>query len=204
MTPVEPGTRPRVEGDRESEILAAGVEVLLEVGFDRLTMDAVAQRAQASKATLYRRWGDKASLVAAALARHKGSAAPPPDTGSLREDLRGMFCASEGLTDPATSALMGSVVTAIARDPQFATAFRTQVVGPKVAASRVIWERARERGDLRPDADLDLLESALAGIVLHRAFVLGEVPDEATVTRVIDQVVLPAALAAAAPAPSHA
>ena len=57
MTPAEAAThlRPRVEGDREREILDAALEVLAEVGYDRLTMDAVAQRAKASKATLYRR-----------------------------------------------------------------------------------------------------------------------------------------------------
>ena len=57
MTPAEAAThlRPRVEGDREREILDAALEVLSEVGYDRLTMDAVAQRAKASKATLYRR-----------------------------------------------------------------------------------------------------------------------------------------------------
>jgi AcrR family transcriptional regulator len=49
-------TRPRVEGEREDEILDACVELLLEAGYDRLTMDAVAKKARASKATLYRRW----------------------------------------------------------------------------------------------------------------------------------------------------
>ena len=62
-----PGGRPRVEGDRELEILDATLEVLADVGYDRLTMDAVAARAKASKATLYRRWNDKASLVVDAL-----------------------------------------------------------------------------------------------------------------------------------------
>ena len=52
MTPIETGTRPRVEGEREQEILAATLEVLAEVGYDLLTMDAVATRAKASTATL--------------------------------------------------------------------------------------------------------------------------------------------------------
>ena len=62
-----PAVRPRVEGEREQEILDATLEVLADVGYDRLTMDAVAARAKASKATLYRRWNDKASLVVDAL-----------------------------------------------------------------------------------------------------------------------------------------
>ena len=70
-------SRPRVEGDREQEILDATLEVLADVGYDRLTMDAVAARAKASKATLYRRWNNKVSLVIDALAAQKGAAGRP-------------------------------------------------------------------------------------------------------------------------------
>ena len=82
MTPSE---RPRVEGDREQEILGATLEVLADVGYDRLTMDAVAAKAKASKATLYRRWTNKVSLVIEALQHTKGPH-ETPDTGSSRPD----------------------------------------------------------------------------------------------------------------------
>ena len=93
-------TRPRVEGVREAEILAATMEVLADVGYDRLTMDAVAQRAKASKATLYRRWNGKVSLVIDALHHHHQHDSPPVivDTGSLRGDLIESFCGHGGLT----------------------------------------------------------------------------------------------------------
>jgi AcrR family transcriptional regulator len=187
--------RPRVAGDREQEILDATLQILAEVGYDRLTMDAVAARAKASKATLYRRWTNKVSLVIDALhsqrvPQHDGT---PPDTGSLRTDLQAAFCGMGGLNDPETVAIFSAVVTAISRDPDFAAAFRRDVVAPKLAANRVVWQRARERGELRPDIDLDLLEPALAGVVLHRVFVLGQLPDEDLITRVIDQIILPAA-----------
>jgi AcrR family transcriptional regulator len=186
-------TRPRVEGDRELEILAATLEVLAEVGYDRLTMDAVATRAKASKATLYRRWSTKATLVVDAL-KHTKSAPEIPDTGSLREDLRAAFCGMGGLTDSETVTGFCAVLTAITVDPEFAEAFRRDVLGPKIEASRVIWERARERGELREGLDPDLIEPALAGMVLHRLFVLGEAPDSETITQLIDQIILPAAL----------
>jgi AcrR family transcriptional regulator len=189
MTPTE---RPRIEGDREQQILDATLEVLAEVGYDRLTMDAVAAKAKASKATLYRRWNNKVSLVIEALQHSKGFT-EAPDTGSLRGDLQSVFCGMGGLVDPNTVATFASVLTAIARDADFAKAFREQVVAPKVAASRTIWERAAERGELREGVDLALLEPALAGIVLHRVFVMGELPDADLITRVIDQIILPAA-----------
>src|SRR5215467_12573472 len=103
--------RPRVEGDREQEILTAALEVLADVGYDRLTMDAVAQRAKASKATLYRRWNSKATLVVEALARTKGVPVTP-DTGALRSDLLAAFCGMGGLTDHDTTATLGAVLTA--------------------------------------------------------------------------------------------
>lgn len=190
--------RPRIEGDREQEILDATLEVLSEVGYDRLTMDAVAAKAKASKATLYRRWSNKVSLVIDAVVHSKGPAPDPEDTGSLRGDLMGVFCGIGGLVDPATVAIFASVITAIARDEEFAEAFRTHVVGPKIAASQQIWQRARARGELREDVDLSLLEPALAGIVLHRVFLMGEQPTADLITRVIDQIILPAATCAPA------
>jgi AcrR family transcriptional regulator len=194
MTPASESAtqRPRVEGDREQEILDATLLVLGEVGYDRLTMDAVATRAKASKATLYRRWNNKVSLVIEAL--HSTKDTPElPDTGSLRGDLMGVFCGMGGLVDPNTVSTFASVLTAISMDADFAEAFRREVIGPKIALSRTIWERARDRGEVRDDIDITLLEPALAGIVLHRVFIMGEQPDADLITRVIDQIILPAA-----------
>jgi hypothetical protein len=193
--------RPRVEGDRELEILEATLAILAEVGYDRLTMDAVANRAKASKATLYRRWSSKANLVIDALA-HTKTPHEFPDTGSLRGDLCFAFCGMGGLNDPTMIAIFSSVLTAIGRDPEFAEHCRKHFIEEKVEGSKAIWERARARGELRPDVDLDLLAPALAGIVLHRVFILGQLPDEDVITRVIDQIILPAALSPAPPADS--
>jgi AcrR family transcriptional regulator len=194
--------RPRIEGEREQEILEVTLAILAEVGYDRLTMDAVASRAKASKATLYRRWSSKAKLVIDALHKSKG---PDefPDTGTLRGDLQAAFCGMGGLTDPAMVAIMSSVITAIGRDKEFAEEFRTHFVATKLEASSAIWERARQRGDLRPDVDLDLISHALAGVVLHRVFMFGQPPTEDLINRVIDQIILPAALAPSALAPKE-
>ena len=192
MTPAEAAAlRPRVEGDREQEIFDAALEVLGEVGYDRLTMDAIAQRAKASKATLYRRWSSKAALVVEAVASMKG-VPEVPDTGDLRSDLIATFCGHGGLTDHETTATFGAVITAVSTDPEFAAEFRERVVGPKSQASRLVFERARDRGDLRADLDLDIAVPALAGIILHRTFVLGEQPTTALIERAIDQIILPA------------
>ena len=193
MTPAEAAAalRPRVEGDREQEILDAALEVLAECGYDRLTMDAVAQRAKASKATLYRRWNSKATLVVDALASQKSTPAVP-DTGDLRTDLLTAFCGMGGLTDHDTTATFGAVMTALSTDPEFASEFRTRVLVPKSQLSRTVFQRARDRGEVRDDIDLDLVAPSLAGIVLHRLFVMGEEPGPALIERVIEQIILPA------------
>lgn len=192
-------TRPRVEGDREQELLEATLAVLAETGYDRLTMDAVAARARASKATLYRRWSSKASLVIEALCSVKDSDQSVPDQGSLRDDLVASFCSEGSITNPEQLALFSSVLTAMVRDPEFAEAFRRDVLGPKIATQRVVYDRARERGELRGDVDVALIGPALPGILLHRFFVLGEVPDRAAVERVVDHIILPAVTARPAP-----
>ena len=194
MTPAaETASRPRVEGDREQEILDATLEVLAEVGYDRLTMDAVATAARASKATLYRRWSTKPALVIDALKSQKPAHAPV-DTGTLRGDLLATYCGMGGQGDQVQIAILASVITAIGRDEHFAAAFRRDFIGPKAAVSTAIFDRARERGEIRDDVDLDVVVPALPGIALHRQFLLGEALDADFITRIIDQVVLPAVL----------
>lgn len=185
-------SRPRVEGEREDEILDATVELLIEAGYDRLTMDAVAKKARASKATLYRRWDNKASLVVEALIRAKQSPhIGDHDTGTLRGDLLSTFCGHGGINETATQ-VMGSVITALSTDPEFAEQFREKFIAPKIAVTQAIYERAVKRGEISTDIDLEMIGPALAGILLHRTFILGVPPDDATIERVVDHVILPA------------
>ncbi len=192
MTALTVRNRPRVAGEREDEILDACADLLVEVGYDRLTMDAVAKRARASKATLYRRWESKALLVVEALVRAKSSPhIGDHDTGSLRSDLLSTFCGHDGLNSAGT-AVMGAVLTAVATDPEFAGHFREKFIAPKIAVTQAIYQRAQERGEIGEDVDLEVIGPALAGILLHRSFVLGIAPDDATIERVVDHVILPA------------
>ncbi len=190
-----PVNRPRVAGDREDEILDATLAVLIEVGYDRLTMDGVARQARASKATLYRRWETKASLVIDALLRAKGAPhVELPDTGTLRGDLLAMFCGASGPTGHAGTHALGAVVTALASDPEFAVEFRQRFVEPKLAVSTAIYQRAQARGEIGADVDLEVIGPAMAGILLHRAFLMGLPTDDSIVERVVDHVILPAVL----------
>ena len=189
-----PTPRPRIEGDREAEILDAVLTLLATSGYDRLTFDAVATAARASKATLYRRWDTKAELVVDALARSKAAPQlPPVDTGTLRGDLMAVACNHGGISDERSLAVMASIITALHRDADFADAFHERFLAPKLRESREIYERARQRGEIARDVDIELLTPTLAGIILHRAFVLRQPVDDATIQRIIDEIVIPAA-----------
>ena len=77
-------------------------------------------------------------------------------------------------------------------DPEFAPIFREKFIAPKIAVTSAIYARAVERGEIDDDLDLEIIGPALAGILLHRAFVMGLEPDDDIVTRVVDHVILPA------------
>jgi AcrR family transcriptional regulator len=189
-----PRQRPRVEGGREDEILDATVATLAELGYDRLTMDAVATAAKASKATLYRRWSTKAELVADAISRAKGCPMPEDvDTGSLRGDLISMSCGEGGFTEEMPMSVMAGLMTALHRDEDLKRAFQEVFLAPRIAITNAVYRRAVERGEIGPDADVELLSVTLPAIVVHQAFVLGIEPTEDLVLRVIDNVIMPAA-----------
>jgi AcrR family transcriptional regulator len=186
--------RPRVEGGREEEILDATVALVAELGYDRLTMDAVAAAAKASKATLYRRWTTKAELVVDAISRAKGCPMPEDvDTGSLRGDLVSMACGDGGFTDELPMSVIAGLITALHRDDDLQTAFRERFLAPRQELVANVYARAVERGEIGPDADVELLSMTLPAIIVHHAYVLGLEPNDELVLRVIDHVILPAA-----------
>jgi AcrR family transcriptional regulator len=185
--------RPRSERARQA-ILRAAADLLLDEGTAHVSMDAVAERAGVSKATIYRWWPSKERLALDALLDWAATGSSPRDTGTLRGDLLAAYCGHGGISDPQAQSVLSAVVTAMGRDPEFAEVYRRDFIGPKVEASRCIYERARERGEVHPDVDLAIVAPALAGIVLHRAFLLGEAVTPELVGRVLDEVILPAAL----------
>jgi AcrR family transcriptional regulator len=187
-------TRPRVEGGREDEILDATVAVVAELGYDRLTMDAVATAAKASKATLYRRWQTKADLVVDAISRAKGCPMPEDvDTGSLRGDLIAMSCGDGGFKDELPMSVIAGLITALHRDPDMQKAFKERFLRPRLALVSKVYERAVQRGEIAPDVDTELLSVTLPAVIVHHAYILGVEPTDELILRVIDNVILPAA-----------
>jgi AcrR family transcriptional regulator len=199
-----PTSRPRVSGEREQELLEAAIDVLRDVGYDRLTFDAVAAAARASKATLYRRWPHKSDLVIDALALFIGCPADQdPDTGSLRGDLIAQACAVGGLDDEAVMQTWSALLPVIHREPEMARGIHERFIAPKLMAARAVFENARRRGEVGPDADLDTLVMILPAMSVHETLLSGKRPGPDRIADFVDTVVLPACAATITAPASH-
>ncbi len=189
-------SRPRVAGERETELLRAAIDVLRDVGYDRLTFDAVAAAARASKATLYRRWPHKRDLVIDAVGLFMGCPAErDPETGSLRADLIAQACAVGGLDDAVVMETWAAILPVIHRDLELADGLRSRFIEPKLVATRALFRNAQQRGEVGPDADLDTLVSILPALSFHESMLAGQRPGPERIAQLVDTVVLPACAA---------
>ncbi|MBC6458236.1 TetR/AcrR family transcriptional regulator [Actinomadura sp. HBU206391] len=178
---------------REEAILLATLELLAEVGYDQMTMDGVAARARASKATIYRRWPGKAELVVTAIKRHAGGRAmmTPPDTGELRQDLLAVLHVMRtGLVGQDASLILGLMI-AMRRDPELARTVRAQVVDDKGEVFGEVIARAVTRGDLPVTVDHTLFVEISSAMLFARLFVTGEPLDDDFIGHLVDAVLLP-------------
>ncbi|MGW5252978.1 TetR/AcrR family transcriptional regulator [Streptomyces sp. NPDC004012] len=193
MTEIATARRSRITPEREAELYEAVLELLREVGYDALTMDAVATRTRSSKATLYRQWGGKAELIVKALRHGKPSRLGEIDTGSLRGDLHALVALEDDCTMEQNSALMRGVAMAMHHNDDLRQAFREQLIEPEMTAFQQVLRRAVDRGEIRPDCPaLDFLVHMLVGGFVTRALIENQPPTKAFLTSYLDAVVLPA------------
>ncbi|MEU8030324.1 TetR/AcrR family transcriptional regulator [Streptomyces sp. NPDC049099] len=188
-----PGRRSRITPEREAELYEAVLDLLREVGYDALTMDAVAARTRSSKATLYRQWGGKAELVAKAVRHNKPGRVGDVDTGSLRGDLHALTLASDDCEMEQNSALMRGLAMAVHSNPDLLRAFRDHLIEPEMAEFRRVLQRAIDRGEVRADNPaIDYVMHMMIGGFAARTMIDEQPPTQAFLLSYIDAVVLPA------------
>ena len=140
-------TRRRGKALRDA-ILDAALAELAEGGFDRLTIEAVAQRARTGKSAIYRRWSTKQDLAADSIVHALPDAPAAVTSGDLRADLLSYFRQwAEGLAGP-----LGVAVHALGGDPGVAAVVKERVFAQRERVLRDILEAGVARGDVRPDA----------------------------------------------------
>lgn len=174
----------------DTAIVDAARSLLVEVGYAGVSIEGVAARAGVGKATIYRRYADKAELVVDAVKRGAHIEDQLVDTGDLRADLtnlmRGLFNALRGDDGPLLLVFAAERI----RHPELQATFDRVVVGSKRDHVRHLLESAVDRGDLPPDADLELLAEVAPAVLWHHALHRIGFPDD-LVDRIFDLVLGP-------------
>ncbi len=176
---------PRGERARE-RVLAAALDVLTDHGMPGFTMEAVAVRAGASKATVYRHWRTRAALLVDAMDR----ALPPfpPATGDLRGDLVEILSRLEAhLGGQAFPRLMAAFVDAAERDPGLA-GLQFRITESRREPVRALLAAARDRGEIPASADLEIAVDLLAGPAFYRRLIAHRPFPDAHAAAVVDHV----------------
>ena len=180
---------------RDADILDAAIAVLAEIGYDRMTMDMVALRARAGKATMYRRWPSKAELVLEAIAHMKGNQVDHddlPTTGNLRDDLLALFKPQSFEDEQLKMRAMAGLSSMLSQHREFAEAANAAIVEPWAAVNRLLISRAIERGEVAAVVDVDTLAQVIPSMSAYRTLILRKPLDRAFLTSMIDAVLLPA------------
>ena len=190
MTRSSNGTTTSPWTPRECELLAVTLELLQEHGYDRLSLEAVATTARASKATLYRRWPTKAELVLAAFVEGTRHVAVDPDTGTLRGDL---LTLGESIRDHVSTHAftIRAVLVETSRSAELDAMMQEQFVEQREALMAQILKRAVDRGEIRGSAITGDLWDVLPGYLIYRTVLTGRAPSRRTVHDLVDNVLIP-------------
>ncbi|WP_445167728.1 TetR-like C-terminal domain-containing protein [Mycolicibacterium sp. Dal123E01] len=183
-------TEPSPWSPREAELLAATLQLLQQHGYERLTVDAVAATAKASKATVYRRWPSKGELVLAAFIEGCRQVSVMPDTGTLRGDLLRL---GEAITEHATrhSATIRAVMVEVSRDPALREAMQHQFLDGRKAVIDSVLQHAVDRGEIQAAAISEELWDLLPGYLIFRSIVPNRPLTQKTVQILVDNVLIP-------------
>ncbi|HEX6654599.1 MAG TPA: TetR/AcrR family transcriptional regulator [Candidatus Limnocylindria bacterium] len=197
-------TRPaRRGGACDAAIRDAALELLVEVGYDRMTIDALAARAHASKATIYRRWPGKREVVVDAINCRAEHAPEPPDTGSLRGDIAATLRAmAEGIGGQDAD-LMAGVLRAMRSSPELADSMREQVIEAKRQIGRTLVARAVARGELPSGADPGVFKDTAPALMFFRVLVTGQPVDDDFIDHITDDVLVPLLVRSGQPNPGQ-
>lgn len=157
-------------------ILKAALELMEENTLAQVTVEAIAERAGAGKATLYRWWPNKAAIVIEAFREAVTPELPFPNTASLRDDLQAQARNFAGVLSSSKGKMLKSFIVAARSDPDVAAAFRSIWSAPRRKEAKKMLRRKQAHGQLRKDVDLDLALDALYGPLYYRFLVKNEPP----------------------------
>ena len=180
---------PVLQSEVTDAIQTAFFEELAEVGYGRLSIDAVAKRAGVGKAAIYRRWRSKLDMTVALTSEVAVAAIDVPDTGSLRGDIRQYLDnACEAIAHPLARHIIPDLLAEATRNPALADALVPTLRTPRRAKAAVLFQRAVKRGELAADSDLEMCMDFLAGPLYWRLAVVHTQTGEDYLDRLTDRI----------------
>ncbi len=180
----KPG-RPRSEESHQA-IIKATLDLLSQMGYDRLSIDAIARSAGVGKTTIYRWYPSKEELVASAIESVRQEI-EIPDTGTLSSDIDCIIeIAVKTTLTPLGRQILAMIIGAASSSPQFAQVYWTKYLLPRRQAFQVAIERAKTRNEIPADTDSDLVFDLMSGIMLYALVFMPRVePVEAYIRRAV-------------------
>ncbi|MGI5171464.1 TetR/AcrR family transcriptional regulator [Spirillospora sp. CA-253888] len=173
--------------DRTAAIMRTTLELGQEIGYARLSIDAVAARAGVSKTTIYRRWSSKGALFVDSLLSVNKSEMDYLDTGDVIADLRRQIHAAIDLLDrPPMGPLFKALISEALLDPQVSAAFNDHFITPQREKTLARLRSAQAAGQLSPDYDMDMAMDILSGPLYFRALITQKQLTHGYVDRMID------------------
>lgn len=182
--------RPR-DTSRDVAILDATLSLLTECGYEQLSMEAVAGRSGAAKTTIYRRYRDKAALVAAAVERRSHATPPEPAAGGLRENLRALVAWLAQQIAEQEIGLLGALFAGMRSDPRLAEEMRRILRRDEAAMTGQPLRAAIGHGEHLAPRAAELFAQVAPAVIVHRIVFVGEQCDERFVEHLVDDILLP-------------
>lgn len=184
------GGRPRDES-RDGAIRRATLQLLAEVGYDGVTMDRVASRAKAGKATIYRRWPSKVALVTETITAVAEQTMPIPDTGGFRSDMVALLRSFRDGVGDDRGRVLAELISEMPRNNELRDAVHNGIISQRQRAIDAIVASGIARGDVSPEVDRAILMELGSAMLLQRILLSGQPVGDEFIDTVVDELVLP-------------
>ncbi len=162
--------RPRCPTTHQA-ILDAANNLLDEIGFTNMSLEGIAARAGVGKATIYRRWSNKASVVMDAFLAATAKEIAFPNTRSAREDIRRQMRSVVKVLNGPRGRTIATLIGVVQSDNELAEAFRTRFVAVRRGEAKAVVQRGIANGEFKPDMDLESVLDCLYGPLYFRLLI---------------------------------
>jgi AcrR family transcriptional regulator len=161
-----PPGRPRDEGATQA-IIEVALRQLAKLGYAGVSIESVASEVGVARATVYRRYKDKADLITAAIAANPGGRFPDEPSSDPQADLIAYLSEFDERFGEGCVEVIGTLLGSHTERAALAL-HRERVLEPRTAYVRSLLVRAQELGQLQADIDIDLAVQMLSGSVFAR------------------------------------